>query len=90
MDEIQLMNHYHEIGKKDSMLITIKYFKELYPDFDFDFYRNKYFSNTPTTSNYEIMLHYHLEGVHKNYLCNNINNKLLNNERTYIQLIERN
>ena len=44
-------------------------FYEYYDDFDFDFYKKKYFLND-NKSEFDILLYYHLEGKYKNEIIN--------------------
>jgi hypothetical protein len=46
-------------------------FYKLYPDFDINYYKNKYFNNDNNISNFELLKHYHLTGKYLKYCINN-------------------
>ena len=68
---------FHKTYKKKYFIYCKESFYKYYPDFDFDFYKNKYFLNTGSDSEseekseIEILLYYHLQGVSLNHIINN-------------------
>jgi hypothetical protein len=80
LNNLELLNHYITIGfiendkyykKKIKYFICSKEsFYELYSDFDYDFYKNKYFKDSDKDE-FEILLYYHQIGKNNKNLINN-------------------
>jgi len=61
---------YHKQYDKQFYICGIKSFYDFYPDFDLNFYKNKYFNYT-TKTDIDIMMYYHLHGKQLKHLINN-------------------
>ena len=68
---------FHKTYKKKCFIYCKESFYKYYYDFDYEFYKNKYFLNTGSDSEseekseIEILLYYHLQGVSQNHVINN-------------------
>ena len=61
--------NYNNQFKKHFYIYKKNCFYELYKDFDYQFYKNKYFKND-NRSEFEILLYYHTEGKYQKHLIN--------------------
>jgi hypothetical protein len=75
---IRNITNYDELYKyniqyqKPFYIYNKKSFYEYYPDFDLEFYKNKYFSNSKENiQDIDVMAYYHLDGKYKKHLINN-------------------
>jgi hypothetical protein len=62
---------YHKTYKKNYYIYNKQSFYKYYDDFDYDFYKNKYFQDNETIDEIGILLYYHLYGISQNHLINN-------------------
>lgn len=67
---------YNKQFKKNFFIYNNQSFYQYYKDFDYNFYKNKYFNNIEK-SEFEILLHYHLIGKEEKYLINNKNKVII-------------
>jgi hypothetical protein len=75
---IRNITNYYELYEyniqyqKPFYIYNKKSFYEYYPDFDLEFYKNKYFfSSKENIKDIDVMAYYHLDGKYKKHLINN-------------------
>jgi len=66
----QELIEYHKKYEKKYYIYNKESFYKFYNDFDYEFYKNKYFLNDETKSEIDILCYYHLEGISQHHLIN--------------------